>query len=54
MNLIEGLENFIKTTKSELELKRDLAAKMAIQKKKHREICQLLQVSPSFVSTWKN
>ena len=33
MNLIEDLENFIKTTKSELELKRDLAAKMAIQKK---------------------
>lgn len=54
MNLIEQLENFIKTTKSELELKRALAAKMAIQKKKHREICQLLQVSQSFVSTWKN
>ena len=36
MNLIEQLENFIKTTKSELELKRALAAKMAIEKKHYR------------------
>ena len=54
MNLLEELDNFLKKTKDGREVKRVLAAKLAIQWKCHKEIEKLLKVSSSFISKWKN
>lgn len=54
MNLVEELEEFIKTTKDGREMKRAIAVKMKVQGKNNREIQSLLNVSQSFISKWKN
>ena len=54
MNLVEELDDFLKKTKDGREVKRILAAKLAIQGKCHKEIENLLKVSSSFISKWKN
>jgi putative transposase len=54
MNLVEKLDDFLKKTKDGREVKRILAAKLAIQGKCHKEIENLLKVSSSFISKWKN
>lgn len=54
MNLIEELDDFLKKTTDAREVKRILAAKLVIQGKCHQEIEELLKVSSSFISKWKN
>lgn len=54
MNLIDELNDFINTTKDAREIKRAMAVKMKLSGKSSREIEELLQVSQSFVSNWKN
>lgn len=54
MNLIDELNNFINKTKDAREIKRAMAVKMKLSGKSSREIEELLQVSQSFVSCWKN
>jgi transposase len=54
MNLIEELDQFIKTTKEAQEITRALAVKLSLQRKPAREIQELLQVSQGFISQWKN
>ena len=54
MNLIEELEKFIEETKDAREVKRAVAVKMILQHKSYHEIKKLLDVSPSFISKWKN
>jgi len=54
MNLIEELDDLLKKTKDGREVKRILAAKLVIQGKCHKEIEELLKVSSSFISKWKN
>jgi len=54
MNVIEELDDFLKKTKDGREVKRILAAKLVIQGKCHKEIEELLKVSSSFISKWKN
>lgn len=54
MNLVEKLDDFVKKTKDGREVKSILAAKLAIQGKCHKEIENLLKVSSSFISKWKN
>jgi putative transposase len=54
MNLVEELEEFIKTTKDGREMKRAIAVKMKVQGKKNGEIQSLLCCSQSFISKWKN
>lgn len=54
MNLIEELEEFIKQTKDTRELKRAVAVKMILQQKSYHDIKELLDVSSSFISKWKN
>lgn len=54
MESIIELEEFIKWTKDARELKRAMAVKMILQKKSYHEIQELLNVSHSFISKWKN
>ena len=54
MDLVEELDDFLKKTKDGREVKRILAAKLVIQGKCHKEIEELLKVSSSFISKWKN
>lgn len=54
MNLIEEIDQFLKSTKEAKEVKRALAVKLSLQRKPSREIQELLQVSQSFISQWKN
>lgn len=54
MNLIEELEEFVKKTTDGREVKRALAVKMQLKGKSYRDIQELLQVSQSFISKWKN
>ena len=54
MTLIDELDNFINQTNDSREFQRARAVKMALQRKPCSEIEDLLQVSPSFVSKWKN
>lgn len=54
MSLIEELEKFIQETTDGKEVKRAVAVKMQLQGQSYQEIQQLLQVSQSFISKWKN
>ena len=54
MTLIEELEKFIQETTDGKEVKRAVAVKMQLQGRSYQEIQQLLQVSQSFISKWKN
>lgn len=54
MNLLEELDEFIKTTKDAREIKRALAAKLRLEHQPSQKVQQILQVSQSFVSHWKN
>jgi transposase len=54
MTLLDEIGGFISQTKDVREIKRALAVKMILQGKKVSEIKNLLQVSSSFVSKWKN
>ena len=54
MTLIEELEKFIQEATDGKEVKRAVAVKMQLQGQPYQEIQQLLQVSQSFISKWKN
>ena len=54
MDIISELNNFINQTKEAREIKRALAVKMILEGKSYHEIKELLQVSHSFISLWKN
>ncbi|EDX71110.1 hypothetical protein MC7420_4297 [Coleofasciculus chthonoplastes PCC 7420] len=54
MNIIDELANFINQTKETKEIKRALAVKMILEGKSYREVKELLKVSHSFISQWKN
>ncbi|MEQ8999154.1 MAG: helix-turn-helix domain-containing protein, partial [Coleofasciculus sp. B1-GNL1-01] len=54
MNIIDELANFINQTKESKEIKRALAVKMILEGKSYREVKELLKVSHSFISQWKN
>ena len=54
MTLLEELETFIQETINGKEVKRAAAVKMQLQGQSYKEIQQLLQVSQSFISKWKN
>jgi len=54
MNIINELNDFINQTKEAKEIKRNLAVKMILSGKSYQEIVKLLEVSPSFISKWKN
>ncbi len=54
MNLIEELNHFLTQTKDARESKRALAVKWNLQGKPYQEVKELLQVSQSFISKWKN
>ncbi len=54
MDIISELNDFINQTKEAREIKRALAVKMILEGKSYQEIKELLQVSHSFISLWKN
>lgn len=54
MQIIDELNNFIAQTKEAREIKRALAVKMILSGQRYHEIKDLLGVSHSFVSHWKN
>jgi putative transposase len=54
MNLIDELNDFLNKTKDAREIKRAIAVKMRLLGKSSREIEELLEVSQSFISNWKN
>lgn len=54
MNLIDELCIFINEAKESKEIKRALAVKMILEGKSYQEIKELLKVSHSFISKWKN
>ncbi|MEQ8971720.1 MAG: IS630 family transposase [Coleofasciculus sp. C1-SOL-03] len=54
MNIIDELADFINQTKETKEIKRALAVKMILEGKSYREVKELLKVSHSFISQWKN
>ena len=54
MNILDELDDFINKTKESKEIKRALAVKMILSGKSYREIKELLNVSHSFISEWKN
>lgn len=54
MNIISELNDFINQTKEAKEIKRALAVKMILEGKSYHEVKELLQVSHSFISMWKN
>ena len=54
MNIIDELNDFINQTKESKEIKRALAVKMTLSGKSYHEVKELLNVSHSFISEWKN
>jgi putative transposase len=54
MNLIDELNDFLNKTRDAREIKRAIAVKMRLLGKSSREIEELLGVSQSFISNWKN
>jgi transposase len=54
MNIIDELDNFIENTTNTKEMKRALAAKMKLSGQPSKKIEEILNVSSSFVSQWKN
>ena len=54
MNILDELDDFINKTKESKEIKRALEVKMILSGKSYREIKELLNVSHSFISEWKN
>ena len=54
MTIIDELDDFIKNTQNAQEVKRALAVKMILTGTSYHEIENLLQVSHSFISKWKN
>lgn len=54
MTLIDELNNFLDKTKDAREIKRAMAVKMRLLGKRSCEIEELLRVSQSFISNWKN
>ena len=54
MNILDELDDFINQSKESKEIKRALAVKMILSGKSYREIKELLNVSHSFISEWKN
>ncbi|ABG49769.1 transposase [Trichodesmium erythraeum IMS101] len=54
MNIIDKLNDFINQTKESKEIKRALAVKMTLSGKSYHEVKELLNVSHSFISEWKN
>lgn len=54
MTIIDELNDFIIKSKEAQEVKRALAVKMILEKKSYHAIKELLQVSHSFISKWKN
>jgi putative transposase len=54
MNIIDELNDFINQTKEAKEMTRALAVKMILEGKSYQEVKELLQVSHSFISLWKN
>ena len=51
---IKELDEFITTNPDGRELKRAVAVKLALQGWKYRAVAELLVLSKSFVSQWKN
>ncbi len=51
---IKELDEFITTNPDSRELKRALAVKLALQGWKYEAIADLLVISKSFISKWKN
>jgi putative transposase len=54
MNIIDELGDFIENTTNTKEMKRALAAKMKLSGQSSKKIEEILNVSSSFVSQWKN
>jgi putative transposase len=54
MNLIEEIEEFLSQTVDGREMKRAIAVKMQLKGKSYHEIQELIGVSQSFISKWKN
>jgi len=54
MTIITELDAFINSSKSPQEVQRALAVKMILTGTSYRKIQELLQVSHSFISKWKN
>lgn len=54
MDIISELNDFINRTKEAKEITRALAVKMILEGKSYQEVKELLQVSHSFISLWKN
>ena len=54
MSIIDELCDFINQTKESKEIKRALAVKMILSGKSYQEVKDLLKVSHSFISKWKN
>jgi transposase len=54
MNLIEEIDEFLKVAVDGREMKRAIAVKMQLQGKSYHEIQELIGVSQSFISKWKN
>ena len=54
MNFIDELDDFINQTKEPKEIKRALAVKMILSGKSYHEVKELLNVSHSLESEWKN
>lgn len=51
---MEDLEKYIKERRDGREVKRAIAVKMALEEYSYEEICKLLGVDKSYISTWKN
>ena len=54
MKILDELDDFINQKKESKEIKIALAVKMILSGKSYREIKELLNVSHSFISEWKN
>ena len=54
MSIIDELCDFINQTQESKEIKRALAVKMILSGKSYQEVKELLKVSHSFISKWKN
>lgn len=54
MTIINELDDFIRNSKNAQEIKRALAVKMILTGTSYHKIKEILQVSSSFISKWKN
>ena len=54
MTIIDELDDFIKNAQNAKEVKRALAVKMILTGTSYKRIENLLQISHSFISKWKN